>query len=379
LAHDRLELRAKNFLRQGETLATGERLETAVWLPQCLDAVKQALGPKPRPSAEHKVVGRGWAANLQPYGRTVWFDDHAACWMNLEEDGSVVIRIGVPDVGGGQAAALCQIAAEVLKLPPSRIRPYFGDSALTPLAGGTFATRQLYMSGHAVLLAARTLRRNILETASAMMHVPVEELDLDDGVVKAPTGAVPLRELVRRGVQIGRPLAVHETFFAERGPVFDNQRGRAVKTFPDYTYGVHGCDVEVDVETGAVRILRYVAAHDVGRAINPLSVEGQIQGGVAQGIGYALSEEVLYQNGQCLNSLFAQYLIPTAQDVPPIHPVILESGEGKGPFHARGIGEPAISPVAAAIANAVADAIGVRITALPITAEKIVRALQRLS
>jgi len=161
------------------------------------------------------------------------------------------------------------------------------------------------------------------------------------------------------------------------GEVYDNIRGTAARTFPDYTFGCHGCDVEVDPHTGQVQVLQYVAAHDVGRAINPLSVEGQIQGGVAQGIGYALMEEVLIQEGQCVNRSLAQYLIPQASDLPIISAVILESGEGKGPLNARGIGEPAISPVAPAIANAVANALGsVRVRSLPITAEKVIAALR---
>jgi CO/xanthine dehydrogenase Mo-binding subunit len=145
--------------------------------------------------------------------------------------------------------------------------------------------------------------------------------------------------------------------------------------FPDYTFGAHAAEVEVDTETGEVRVLKYAAAHDVGRAINPQSVEGQIQGGAVMGLGYALMEEVVVQDGINLTTSFASYLIPTAGDVPDVDPLVIESGEGLGPFGARGIGEPPIAPPAAAIANAIEDATGARITQLPITPERVARAL----
>ncbi|HCU92246.1 MAG TPA: hypothetical protein DHU96_05710, partial [Actinobacteria bacterium] len=140
---------------------------------------------------------------------------------------------------------------------------------------------------------------------------------------------------------------------------------------PDFTFGTHLCDLEVDLDTGEVRLLRYVAAHDVGRAINPRSVEGQISGAVAQGLGMALLEEVAMADGVNLTGGFFQYLIPTATDVPDIETVILESGEGMGPFGARGIGEPPIGPPAAAVASAIHDAVGARPGALPITPERV--------
>src|SRR5438128_1739580 len=147
------------------------------------------------------------------------------------------------------------------------------------------------------------------------------------------------------------------------------------KVFPDYTFGAHAAEVEEDTETGSVCVLKYAAAHDVGRAINPQSVEGQIQGGAVQGIGYGLMEEVVVEEGINLTSSFASYLIPSAADVPDVEPIVVESGEGLGPFGARGIGEPPIGPPAAAVANAIADATGARLTRLPLTAERVAAAL----
>jgi CO/xanthine dehydrogenase Mo-binding subunit len=146
---------------------------------------------------------------------------------------------------------------------------------------------------------------------------------------------------------------------------------------PDYTFGAHAVEVAVDTETGEVTVLKSIGAHDVGQAINPAAVEGQIEGGAAQGQGYALSEELIYREGRLVTPSLGEYLIPTVMDVPAVKSIILESRSGLGPFGAKGIGEPALTPVAPAIANAVADAIGVRIYDLPITPEKIVRALQQ--
>jgi CO/xanthine dehydrogenase Mo-binding subunit len=163
-------------------------------------------------------------------------------------------------------------------------------------------------------------------------------------------------------------------YHAPAGEPVDLHAG-AGKVFPDYTFGAHAAEVEVDTETGVVHVLKYAAAHDVGRAINPQSVEGQIQGGAVQGLGYGLMEEIVVEEGINLTTSFAAYLIPSAGDVPDVEAIVVESGEGLGPFNARGIGEPPIAPPAAAIANAIEDATGARITRLPITAERVARAL----
>ena len=148
-------------------------------------------------------------------------------------------------------------------------------------------------------------------------------------------------------------------------------------SFPDYTYGTHAAEVEVDTETGEVVVLKYAACHDVGRAINPMRVEGQIQGGAMQGLGYALMEEIVVDQGKMASTLFADYLIPSSDDMPDVMVDVLESGEGKGPFNAHGIGEPPIGNSAPTIANAVCDAVGVRPTQLPITSERVLPMARR--
>ena len=375
LGLDPVAVRDVNSLRRGDTLPVGQVIETHVAIPELSERVWAALGPPTPPRAPHVRVGRGLACNFQPYGRIVWLHDWASAWVGFEMDGSLVVRCGCPDVGGGQASSLCQIAAEVLGVSLSRISVHVSDSALTPLAGTTTASRQLYMSGNAVLKTARELRAPLLRVAATMLGADVDAIDMEeDGVVTHDGRALPMTDVLRECARTGVPRSHLGVYHAPAGEPVDLAKGSG-KVFPDYTFGAHAAEVEVDTETGVVRVLRYAAAHDVGRAINPQSVEGQIEGGAVQGLGYGLMEEVVLEDGINLTTSFSTYLIPTAVDVPDVRALVVESGEGLGPFNARGIGEPPIGPPAAALANAIEDATGVRITRLPITAERVARAL----
>jgi xanthine dehydrogenase molybdenum-binding subunit len=242
-----------------------------------------------------------------------------------------------------------------------------------------------------VLQAARDLRERMSPVAAELLGVPPDDLVFADGRVwpasAAGTGgdgagasdvvSVTLGELATACEQRAVSTAHLSTWRAESGS-FDPRTGQG-STFPDYTYGAHAADVEVDVHTGQVTVLRYAACHDVGRAINPMRVEGQIQGGAMQGLGYALTEDIVIEDGYVQAALFADYLIPNAQDFPDVLVDIIESGEGKGPLGARGIGEPPIGNVAATIASAIGDAIGLRPTQLPITPERVLGLLERVS
>src|SRR5437016_3373530 len=376
LGLDPVEVRRVNALRRGDTLPVGQVIETHVALPELAARAWAALGSRPPPPrAPHLRVGRGLACNFQPYGRIVWLHDWSSAWVGFEMDGSLVVRCGVPDVGGGQASSLGQIAAEVLGVDFDRVSLHISDSALTPLAGTTTASRQLYMSGNAVLKAARELRAQILAVAAPLLGADATSLELADGAVVTHDGrALPLPEVLGHCAKAGVPRSHLAVYHAPAGEPVDLATGSG-KVFPDYTFGAHAAEVEVDTETGSVRVLKYAAAHDVGRAINPQSVEGQIQGGAVQGLGYGLMEEVIVEDGINLTTSFASYLIPSAADVPDVEPIVVEAGEGLGPFGARGIGEPPIGPPAAAVANAVADATGARLTRLPLTAERVAAAL----
>ncbi|ART71663.1 xanthine dehydrogenase [Mycobacterium dioxanotrophicus] len=373
----REEVRDRNYIEKGDLLAGGEPLTTAVAVRETRRAALDMLGAPSQPSGPGKVVGQGFACGMQPYGRSIWFRDHAAAWVTLQADGTLLIRSGVTDLGAGQAASLCQIASEILGVALSDISVYIGDTALTPPAGGTYATRQLYMSGNAILRAARKLRDQLTPVAAKELGVPEDALVWVDGMVRTESGGtgLSLPELVRAANEARVDTSVLNTWRARSGG-FDPQKGQG-HTYPDYTFGTHAAEVEVDVETGEVRLLKYAACHDVGRAINPTRVRGQIIGGAAQGIGYALTEDCVTDAGHPLSSLFADYLIPTAMDLPDIQVSVVESGEGRGPLNARGIGEPPIGPPAATLASAVEAAIGVRPTQLPITAERVLALLDQ--
>ena len=378
LGLDPLTVRERNYLRKGERLASGQELETAVWLPETARRAWDALGPPRAPSGPGKRVGRGVASALTSYGRIVWLHDWASAWVELQMDGTVLVRSGVPDIGGGQAASLVQITAELLGVAQADIAVHIGDSALTPLAGTTTATRQLYMSGSAVHKAASELRATLLAQAAELLAAAPDAVDLVAGAAvlrEAPDRRVDFRELAAACARAHRPRSAFSIYQAPAGQVMDFETGQG-KVFPDFTFGSQAVDVEVDEATGEVAVLALAACYDVGRAINRNSVEGQMEGGAAMGLGYALLEEDQVAEGVTLTPNLMTYLIPTALDVPDVTTIVLESGEGMGPWGARGIGEPAMVPTAPAIANAVRDAVGVRLTRLPITPERLWRAMQ---
>ena len=374
LGLDPLELRRRNFLEGGDTLAVGQTLDTHVALPDLADRVEAALGPKPEPSTRGRRVGRGVACNLQPYGRCVWLNDWSSAWVGFELDGTLVLRIGVPDIGGGQASSLVQLAGEVLGVDPAEVVIHIGDSALTPLTGTTTATRQLYMSGNAVLQAAGELREELRPLAAELLEAEPDDVEFAGGGARSGERHVAFRDLIAAAAKRQVPWHRLSIFRAPGGDAWRSEASWRGRVFPDFTYGCHAVDLEVDPETGRIDVLRYLAAHDVGRAINPQSVEGQIEGAVVMGLGYALSERVVYEDGVNLTGAFAQYLIPTAVEAPEIEPIVVESGEGVGPFSARGIGEPPVGAVAPAVAAALADALGRRLTVLPFTPERVAEA-----
>jgi len=400
------EVRKRNSLVKGDVLPVGQEIETEVLLAETIDAVLERAGPRPAPSAPRRAVGRALASNMQSYGRLAWLNDAAAAWVGFEPDGSVRVRCGVQDLGGGQASSLAQIASELLAVPMDRVIVHFGDSALNPVAGTTTATRQLLMSGNAVHDAAAAVRDLVLGAVAEDRGEPVAALHFSGGDVAGPGLRLPVPEALAVCRRRNVPTEALNTFFGPKGVLpgsapaegRDGRDGRLAgpsgrhaggsggvvpprpalrsdRVFPDFTFGTHLCDVEVDLDTGQVTILRYIAAHDVGRAINPLSVEGQISGAVVQGLGMALLEEVVLDEGINLTAGFFQYLLPAATDVPDIEVIVLESGEGMGPFGARGIGEPPIGPPLAAVANAIRDAVGARPTVLPITPERVLACL----
>ncbi len=376
LGLSREQVRERNFVERGDLRVTGEPIETEAGTRECMHRALEELGELSQPTSGGRV-GRGFACSMQPYGRSMFFTDRASAWIGLEQDGTMVIRAGVTDLGAGQAASLANIAGEILGVTVDRTSVHIGDSHLTPLTGGTFATRQLYMSGNATVKVATALRDKLAPVASDLLGCEESELEWAGnrvGVAGDRVHSVTMAELSRTAEAREIMPYSHETFTAQSGE-FDAESGRG-QTYPDYTHGCHAADVEVDERTGEVKILRYVAVHDVGRAIDMQRVEGQIQGAAAQGIGYAMSEEMETEGGVLHSTLFANYLIPTSLDLPDLKAIGLELYLGKGPFGARGIGEPPIGPCGPALASAIHDAIGVRMHRLPMTPERILAAMR---
>jgi CO/xanthine dehydrogenase Mo-binding subunit len=374
---DPLEIRKINYLEKGETLATGQVLQHSVALKETTDKAFQALGEELSAKGNMKI-GRGIASGMTSYGRMVFLHDTSRSHVSVEMDGSVTIRAGVQDIGGGQASSLCQIAAEVLGVPLEEIKIYIADTALTPLAGTTTATRQLYMSGNATLMAAQEVRKTLLKKAGEMMKIDPQRLDLVDKEVIDTEGSgksLSLIEVVKACASDGLPL-YHVALFKAPFRNLNQYERIEGQVFPDFTFGTHAVEVAVDEETGRVDVLKLHSCYDVGRAINRLSVEGQIEGGAIYGMGYALTEEAVLDKGMTITPSFSEYLLPTSMDVPDVNAILIESGDGVGPFGAKGVGEPSVCSIAPAIANAVFDAIGVRIYNLPLTPEKIVRAIK---
>ncbi|WP_347309927.1 xanthine dehydrogenase family protein molybdopterin-binding subunit [Defluviimonas sp. SAOS-178_SWC] len=375
---DPLEFRRRNYLQTGDAISTGFVPPSAIWTEKCADLAWQALGePTPAPGGSVRI-GRGIAACQQSYGRLTFLHDTSEAWVGIEMDGTVTVRSGVTDIGAGQASSLAQIAAEVLGVTLPNVTVYNSDSQVTPLAGTTTASRALYMTGNAARLAAQAVRDRLADVAAELFGAAPAQIGMEFNrvfVTDDPERCMGLAELVKvcasRGVHRSE-LAIFRAPFTD---VLDPETGQG-QAHPDYAYGAHAIEVAVDTETGEVTVLKSVAAHDVGQCINRAAVEGQIHGGVQNGLGYALSEEMLYKEGRLITPSFSEYLMPTAMDMPPVESIILESRSGLGPFGAKGIGEPSMTPVAPAVANAIADAIGVRVFEMPITPERIWRALE---
>jgi CO/xanthine dehydrogenase Mo-binding subunit len=411
-----LAIRKKNYLHTGDALATGRVLEHSVETEQTAEKALEALGEPSKPKSPSEKIGRGIASSMMSYGRMTFLHDTSRSYVSIEMDGSVSVRCGVQDIGGGQASSLAQITAEVLGVPMEDVTVYIGDSALTPLAGTTTATRQLYMSGNATYKAVMAVRANLLKKASEVLDTDADNLDLKDRkifikpeikydlgpdktdpectvsyagtreeIVESetcvdddPERVVTLESIVKACAADGIPLFNVAQFNAPARELIDFKTGQG-QVFADFTFGTQAMEVAVDIETGKVNVLKIVSCYDVGQAINPLSAEGQLEGGALYGLGYGMIEEVILDKGITLTPSLAEYLIPTSVDAPDVKTIMIESGGGVGPFGAKGLGEPSCVPSAPAFANAVSDAIGVRIYDLPVTAEKILRALGKIS
>jgi len=369
LGIDRLEFRHRNALRAGDTTATGQTLAHSAGLAQCLDALR------PHWRAAHEAIAafnaqggprrRGIGVGCMWYGiGNTSMSNPSRMRVGLSPAGTLTLYSGALDIGQGSNTIMVQIAADALGLPASQFSLVTGDTDLTADAGKTSASRQTFVSGRAAEKAGQDLRQQILRLANAG---PEATLTLEGAKLSVRDGAeVRTIDLVTAG-----PLIGEGTFDPPTTPLDADGQGVPYAT---YGFAAQLAEVEVDTELGTVKVLRIVAAHDVGRAINPTLVEGQIQGGVAQGLGLALMEEYLPGRTENLHD----YLIPTVGDVPEIECILIEDREPLGPSGAKGIGEPALVPTAPAILGAVHHATGVRAHRVPLLPHRLREAIVAL-
>lgn len=362
---DPVEFRLANCYVDGDRAPWGEVLEGVTLKETLLEAAKAVGWGGSADRGRGKGVALGWKWTA---GGTF-----SRAQVTVNEDGSVTVITGLPDLGQGTETVLAQVAAETLGVALEDVKVAVGDSDLPANDMGAFSSRGASHTGNAVKEAADEARRKLFALAALVMGAPPDELDLKDGRVRHAAGSeVPLR-----AVLAGHGSVTGEGFF--RGPKasrYDPETGATDRVCAEWKYWASAADLGVDVETGVVTLHKAVSVHDVGRALNPQLVEGQIIGGMAQAVGAALLEHVVFDHGRIANPSFMHYLLPTADSVPrELEAIMLESGTGVGPGGAKGIGEPSVVALGPAIGNALLDAVGVSIRDLPITPEKVLAGL----
>jgi CO/xanthine dehydrogenase Mo-binding subunit len=320
--------------------------------------------------------GRGVAAGWYGIARTASID-RAGTWVELDDGGTGKVVTGVTEIGEGILTVLAQIAAEELGIRPEDVTIGDNDTARAPEAAHAGATRQTYMIGNSVALACREARARLFEQIAEHWDVAVEQIRAHNGEIWAEGSNHRLAMAQAVAICKGRGVVpVGSASFTAQHTGLDPVDGSG-RPWQAYVYGCQVAEVEVDTVTGEVQVLGVWAAHDVGRAVNPRGVEGQIEGAVVQALGQGLMEDYRTENGHTTTPGFAKYILPTALDVPRVTSVIVEDPDPLGPLGVKGIGEPAMVPTIPAVMNAIYDAIGVRITSLPATPERILEALAK--
>lgn len=372
LSVDPLEFRMRNAAQEGSTSATGEVLHS-VGARDCLQLASQTLNWSTRPS---RGRGKGMAL-IHKFTRSF---APSCAFVKLNEDGTLGLATSAIDVGQGCDTILAQIAAQEFGLQIDDVTLAQPDTDATPFDVGSISSRITFHMGNAVRLAAADAKGQIFKLAASLLEANPDDLELADR-------RVFVRGTPEKGMSLAELAALSHTF--RSGPILgrgsylpegiiplDPETGQSARPTPFWMYGAQATEVEVDEETGQIDLVRIAAAHDVGCAINPTNVEAQIQGGVVTGMGSALLEEMVLESGRVLNPSFMDYLLPSSLDVPPIETSIVEAPHKDGPYGAKGVGEACNPPTAPAIANAVFAACGARIKELPLTPEKLLRALR---
>ena len=380
LGIDSCELRLRNAMRAGDTAFGGQPVASCIVgdaLMRVRDAQRAASPLSPREGTQR---GIGFAVMSHISGLM-----GTSATVQLRTDGSIALATGCVDIGQGADTVMVQMCAELLGVPIERVSYAQQDSDVSPYNWKTAGSRSTYMTGRAVSVATIEMRQRMIDQAAQMMECAAADLELVPGGAVGLVGIpkrVSFKDIALHSLfRSGGPIAATHGFVFD-GPGFDPKRASihrlAFANLGVYTFGAHCVEVDVDMATGAVAVRRAWCAHDVGHAINPVSCEGQIQGGFVQGMGYALTEALHWNDdGWLTTTTLADYKIPGALDVPPdIHAIVLEDPEPSHPLGAKGIGEPSLVGAAPAIANAIRAATGVRLTTLPMTPERVLDALE---
>jgi xanthine dehydrogenase molybdenum-binding subunit len=374
---DPVEFRLKNIRGVGEPSCSVPVPIESCGLPECIKKGCEAIGwkkkwhgwLKTREGRGRRGIGMGIATIVSGTGGFLLEQSNA--YIKLNEDGSANLTVSPCEMGQGILGALCQIAAEVIGLRYEDVHVITGDTDITLFDIGSHASRSVVVIGNAVAAAAQKVKKQILEFAARRLQFPSDKLEINEGRVypKAkPELGITLAEIARAAIYDWKRADFH---IAAKGSFHPDTMS------PSFQAGF--AEVEVNTETGEVKVLKYVLAHDIGRAINPMTVEGQIEGGVTQSLGYALYEDLIIDmgTGETLTDSFETYKIPSFLDMPEIKVVMVEEENPRHAFGAKGVGESGNTNVASAIANAVYDAIGIRVDSLPMTPEKILDALKK--
>lgn len=374
LGIDPIEFRLKNIMHDGDVVPSGIGVLRNSGLDECIARARAwmaRLGPM-GPNQGVGIALGAWALGPKV------FTAETAATVRIDVDGSVIVLTGIPDQGAGQWSVLAQVASEVLGVPMDRVSVVAADTEATPYETGVGGSNVTYRVGNSVRQAAEDAREKLLQLAAQRLEVDAEELEARGGQVFVRSN--PSRKLSVAQVAQAAGTSAMGTIMGISAPVREREvqaHGREqMETVDSPSFSCHVAQVQVDPETGIVDVQRYFAAQDAGRALNPLAAKGQIEGGVVFGLGYALSEEIITQDGTNVNGNLWEYLLPTAPHVPDLTIELVEVPSTFGPFGAKGIGEGPAIPVAATVANAVEAALKVRVTQAPLTPERILAGLR---
>lgn len=377
LSIDPVEFRRRNLMVDGDTGHSGQAL-SGVGAREALEKAAAAIGwgEVSEPTAPGLLRGKGIAC-------TWWLTVAGAggCAIQMNEDGTVVVHTGATEIGTGSVTAgILQIVAGELGVGMDQVQVIWGDTNGTPMDAGAQGSRTLFNTGQAARRAAEDVRSQILKRAADVLEASEADLEIADGRISVrgvPDRGTTYADLMSSQLWKTGPVLGNGMFVAEATP-YDNAtiKGALFPYFNAPSFHCHAAEVEVDPETGSLRVIDLVIAQDVGFAINPLYVEGQIQGGGVQGVGYALTEEIVFDGGQMLNPNLALYKLPTTLEAPAVRPLLIEIASEQGAYGAKGVGEPPVVAPAAAIANAVTSAIGIPVHTLPLSPERIYRVIQ---